>query len=279
MLVPSSDPHLSEYLPGRWQARQWLSGFTGSMGTLVVTARRGGAVRRQPLLDAGRARARRQRHRAGEDPHRRGGAPPRLARRARAARGHASASTATCSAWPPLARCAPRSTAPASPCAPTSTCSTDAWDDRPALPAAPVWEHLPPEAATPRADKLARVREAMHGAGATHHLVSTVDDVAWLLNLRGSDVDYNPVFLAHAADRPRRRAAVRRRGQGARRARRAARRRRRAPRALRRGRRGARRAARRRGAARRPEARHPRPARARRRPACGWSRRSTRRRC
>src|SRR6201991_3208329 len=37
-LVPSADPHLSEYLPGRWQGRQWLSGFTGSAGTLVVTA-------------------------------------------------------------------------------------------------------------------------------------------------------------------------------------------------------------------------------------------------
>jgi len=36
-LVPSADPHLSEYLPGRWQGRQWLSGFTGSVGTLVVT--------------------------------------------------------------------------------------------------------------------------------------------------------------------------------------------------------------------------------------------------
>src|SRR5256885_10735913 len=37
LLVLSSDPHLSEYLPERWQARQWLSGFTGSGGTLVVT--------------------------------------------------------------------------------------------------------------------------------------------------------------------------------------------------------------------------------------------------
>jgi Xaa-Pro aminopeptidase len=37
-LVPSSDPHLSEYLPVRWKAREWLSGFTGSMGTLIVTA-------------------------------------------------------------------------------------------------------------------------------------------------------------------------------------------------------------------------------------------------
>ena len=37
VLVPSSDPHLSEYLPERWQGRVWLSGFTGSMGTLAVT--------------------------------------------------------------------------------------------------------------------------------------------------------------------------------------------------------------------------------------------------
>ncbi|MGI9134452.1 MAG: aminopeptidase P family N-terminal domain-containing protein, partial [Rhodoferax sp.] len=37
VLVPSSDPHLSEYLPARWQTREWASGFTGSMGTLVVT--------------------------------------------------------------------------------------------------------------------------------------------------------------------------------------------------------------------------------------------------
>ena len=39
LLVPSSDPHLSEYLPERWQGRQWLSGFTGSAGTLVVASR------------------------------------------------------------------------------------------------------------------------------------------------------------------------------------------------------------------------------------------------
>ena len=36
-IVPSADPHLSEYLPPRWQGRQWLSGFSGSVGTLVVT--------------------------------------------------------------------------------------------------------------------------------------------------------------------------------------------------------------------------------------------------
>jgi len=43
-----------------------------------------------------------------------------------------------------------------------------------------------------------KVREAFLRQGATHHFISTVDDIAWLFNLRGSDVSYNPVFLAHA---------------------------------------------------------------------------------
>ena len=37
-ILPSSDPHLSEYLPRRWQGREWISGFTGSVGTFVATA-------------------------------------------------------------------------------------------------------------------------------------------------------------------------------------------------------------------------------------------------
>src|SRR5215204_7477170 len=40
VVVPSSDPHLSEYLPERWQGRQWASGFTGSVATLAVTLER-----------------------------------------------------------------------------------------------------------------------------------------------------------------------------------------------------------------------------------------------
>ena len=46
--------------------------------------------------------------------------------------------------------------------------------------------------------RLQQVREAMAAHRASHHLVSTVDDIAWLFNLRGADVHYNPVFLAHA---------------------------------------------------------------------------------
>jgi len=71
------------------------------------------------------------------------------------------------------------------------------WPERPALPAEPVYEHRAPHAPTPRAAKLAAVRQGMARHGASHHFVSTVDDIAWITNLRGSDVSYNPVFLAH----------------------------------------------------------------------------------
>jgi len=73
----------------------------------------------------------------------------------------------------------------------------EVWPDRPALPAAAVYAHEAPQAVEPRAQRLARVREAMARQGATHHFVSTVDDIAWITSLRGADVEYNPVFLAH----------------------------------------------------------------------------------
>ena len=52
VLVPSSDPHLSEYLPERWQGRVWLSGFTGSSGTLLVSATQAALFTDVPALRA-----------------------------------------------------------------------------------------------------------------------------------------------------------------------------------------------------------------------------------
>jgi Xaa-Pro aminopeptidase len=74
----------------------------------------------------------------------------------------------------------------------------EVWKDRPALPQAPVYEHEAPFACRTRAGNLAAVRQSMAERKADWHFISTLDDVAWLLNLRGSDVSYNPVFLAHA---------------------------------------------------------------------------------
>jgi Xaa-Pro aminopeptidase len=71
------------------------------------------------------------------------------------------------------------------------------WLGRPVLPKAPVWVLPDAFAGNSRANKLAQVRSQMHALHATQHFISTLDDIAWVLNLRGSDVDFNPVFLSH----------------------------------------------------------------------------------
>jgi Xaa-Pro aminopeptidase len=196
VLVPSSDPHLSEYLPERWQARRWASGFTGSVATLVVT------VERAALFVDSRYWVQAERELAGSGIELvRIPTPPGAQHldwlcanvgpgASVAVDGYVIGVAAARQLRDVLARCdiALRS---------DLDVVAAAWPERPAAPAAPVYEHAGPEAPHPRADKLARVRSAMREAGATHHLVSTVDDLAWLLNLRGADVAYNPVFLGH----------------------------------------------------------------------------------
>ena len=196
LLVPSADPHLSEYLPGRWQGREWLSGFTGSMGTLVVTADRAA------LFADGRywQQAEAQLLGSGID----------LVKIPTAAASHhmqwlvaQTPRGGTVSVDGQVLGLAAAQQLQAALDAAGITLQTgtdllaEVWPDRPALPAAAVFAHAAPQAPESRARRLARVREAMAIKGATHHFISTVDDIAWLTNLRGADVEYNPVFLAH----------------------------------------------------------------------------------
>ena len=71
------------------------------------------------------------------------------------------------------------------------------WPDRPPLAAQPVWSLAVEYAGESRWDKLERVREAMTGEGADTFLLTSLEDIAWLLNIRGGDVDCNPVVLAY----------------------------------------------------------------------------------
>jgi len=196
LVVPSSDPHLSEYLPERWQARQWASGFSGSMGTLVVT------TDHAALFADSRYWVQAERELAGSGIELvRIGSPAAETHVDWLCRRVARGSTVAVDGDVLSLAAARRLREHLERCGATLRSDLDlvdrAWPERPQPPAAPVWEHRGPEAPHARADKLARVRAAMRDAGATHHLVSTVDDVAWLLNLRGADVAYNPVFLGH----------------------------------------------------------------------------------
>lgn len=73
------------------------------------------------------------------------------------------------------------------------------WPDRPPLSAQPVWSLGLEYAGESRADKLARVRAVLASSGADTFLLTSLEDIAWLLNLRGGDVDCNPVFLSYLA--------------------------------------------------------------------------------
>lgn len=74
------------------------------------------------------------------------------------------------------------------------------WEDRPALSCEKVWI-LDAEkySGVTAAEKLSKVRESMKKAGATVHLLTSLDDIAWLFNIRGADVTCNPVALSYAA--------------------------------------------------------------------------------
>ena len=194
--MPSSDPHLSEYLPARWQGRRWLSGFTGSVGTLVVTADFAGLwVDSRYWVQAEAQLA---------------GTGVQLMKIALATTpGHVDWLAANTRAGQRigvdgqvLGLAAFRALSAAAAASGASLeIGADLLDD--------IWEgragrrthastNTSRRRSVSRADKLAQVREAMRKHGADAHFISTLDDIAWLFNLRGADVDYNPVFVGHA---------------------------------------------------------------------------------
>lgn len=71
------------------------------------------------------------------------------------------------------------------------------WENRPSLTFHPVWEMELSQSGVSRQDKISRLREKMKELGADAHLLTSLEDIAWLLNLRGSDIYCNPVFLAY----------------------------------------------------------------------------------
>jgi Xaa-Pro aminopeptidase len=197
LVVPSADPHLSEYLPGRWKGREWLSGFTGSVGTFIATMDFAG------VWTDGRYWTQAETELAGS-------AVKLMKIPSGASLQHIDWLAANMACGQTVAVDA-RVLGLA-----TERLLADAlnrgdiklrtdldlldevWSERPGLPPEPVFEHAPPYATQERAAKLAATRAAMHALGATHHFISTLDDIAWQFNLRGADVSYNPVFLAHA---------------------------------------------------------------------------------
>lgn len=197
-LVPTSDFHESEYVGEYFKCRKFLTGFTGSAGTAVVTADDAGVwtdgryfvQAAKQLKDSGF-----QLQKMGQDgvltikeylekvlPA--GGVlgfdgrvvNSRMGRELREALEEKEVRFA---------------------------CEDDLvgeiWEDRPRLSAKPVWILEEKYAGKSAAEKIADLRRAMKEARATVHVLTTLDDIVWLLNIRGGDVPGNPVVLSYVA--------------------------------------------------------------------------------
>jgi Xaa-Pro aminopeptidase len=195
IIVPSADPHLSEYLPEYWQTRQWLSGFTGSVGTLVVTADFAGLWTDSRYW----VHAAEQLEGTGITLEKLAPGQPNhidwLAEHLQ--EGDSVAVDGNVLSIAEQDRLLNAFDANDITLITERDVLTSVWTDRPALPNAKLYAHDEQFLAQSATSKLAAVRAGMKDAGATHHLLSSLDDIAWLTNLRGADVDYNPVFLAH----------------------------------------------------------------------------------
>lgn len=195
-LIPSSDPHLSEYLPAHWQARQWLSGFKGSMGTLIVTLEQAGLWADSRYWEqaeqelAGSSITLMKIQTAASTQHLDWLADTLQPGQTLAVDGDVIGLAA---AQALQGRLQSKGVLLRTDIDPLQAI----WQERPALPQAAIYPHAAPFASTSRQEKLAAVRQAMQQTGADYHFVSTLDDIAWLLNLRGADVNYNPVFISH----------------------------------------------------------------------------------
>jgi len=196
-VIPSGDAHNSEYVAEYWQSRAWISGFIGSSGTVVVTLSEAG------LWTDGRyfIQAAKELTGSGVDLFKKDipGVP---------------------TYYEFLAEKLPvggklgfdgrvipvkefnKISEPLKDKKITYVYNEDLigqlWADRPAMPTAPAFEHEPRFAGKSAAEKIADVRREMSNLRVTSYLVVALDDIAWLLNIRGDDVSYLPVVYAYA---------------------------------------------------------------------------------
>ncbi len=197
-IIPSSDSHQSEYVAHHYKSRTWISGFTGSMANFVATKNHAGLwtdaryfIQAEQELDGSEVTL----HKMLVQ-----GAPEQLAwivenlpENSRVGCDGMLFTVGQVRSMQELFK-AKKITLEY-----TEDLVKEIWtEDRPKVPQTRIFEHKVEYAGKTRSEKIAAVREKMILQKADYHLVSTLDDVAWTFNLRGRDVECNPVFYAYA---------------------------------------------------------------------------------
>ena len=196
VIVPTADSHASEYLADHFKTRQWLSGLTGSAGTLVV------GREEAALFTDGRYFIQAERQIAGTG--------ITLMRSGTA--GVPTVEQYVCSLAKAGESCGVDFSVISSHFAAdmsdmlagreialrdTGDWFETLWTDRPAMPTDPVYLLEEKYTGMSVSAKLAAIREVMAKAGADMHVVNVLDDIAWTLNVRGSDVHCTPVVMSY----------------------------------------------------------------------------------
>ena len=195
-IIPNTDPHLSEYVAPHWQSREWISGFTGSAGTVVVTAKDAGLwTDSRYFLQAARQLEGTcitlYKEMLPETPN----IPEFLSAHLQEGDcvgidGKMFSAEEVEHLQKELKKSGIRIKSIADP-------MQLLWTDRPAMPLAPAFVYDTKYAGMSFTEKLPAVRQAMEAAGADSLLLSALDEIAWLLNIRGNDVHCNPVVVSY----------------------------------------------------------------------------------
>lgn len=195
-IVPSSDDHLSEYVAEHYKCREWISGFTGSAGTAVITLGDAG------LWTDGRyfIQAEKQLEGSGIKLFKMGepGVPTYVKWLNEILKEEATVGVDgnVFSAAEVKAMKKEFSNKKLSIDIEHDLID-ELWKDRPEVPSDSIFVHEVKYAGKTRTEKLSEVRSEMKAKGANYYLLSSLDDIAWLLNIRGNDVQNNPVVVAN----------------------------------------------------------------------------------
>lgn len=197
-IIFGTDPHLSEYLPEHWQTRTFISGFTGSAGMVVVSHDKAA------LWTDSRYFLQAEEQLAGTGIElvkmRTPGHPePAQWLKMNLNKGAVVGTDEWCISINQFGTMQKSLGESGIILKETGDLLDAIWTNRPALPDSPVYEHKLEYACTDRKDKIGIICSELEKSGANLQIITALDDLAWTFNLRGSDVECNPVFMAYAS--------------------------------------------------------------------------------
>ena len=195
-IFPSTDPHQSEYVADHWKGREWISGFNGSAGTAVVTLTSAALWTDSRYFLAAEEQLKGTEYQLMKLKIE--GTPTIAEWLGRELKGSEVAIDGKCSSVNAVKDLIAELRKQGGITLRTNFDPLKLiWKDRPVIPENPV-EIFPMEYAGESChDKIARIRQALREKHADGMLMAALDDIAWTLNLRGSDVHCNPVFVSY----------------------------------------------------------------------------------